>query len=61
VLLSTQSPALLDEFEPADVVVVERQGGASGFRRLDPKALEVWLEDYCLSELYDKNLLGGRP
>ena len=61
VLLSTQSPALLDEFEPADVVVVERQDGASHFKRLDPKALEAWLEDYCLSELYDKNLLGGRP
>lgn len=61
VLLSTQSPALLDEFEPSDVVVVERHGGASVFRRLDPNDLEVWLDDYCLSDLYDKNLLGGRP
>jgi len=61
VLLSTQSPALLDEFEPEDVVVVERRDGASAFRRLDPKALEAWLDDYSLSELYDKNMLGGRP
>lgn len=61
VLLSTQSPALLDEFEPADVVVVELRKGESVFRRLDPKELDTWLDEYCLSELYDKNLLGGRP
>jgi predicted ATPase len=61
VLLATQSPALLDEFAPEDVVVTERVDGATELRRLDPKALESWLEDYSLSELYDKNVLGGRP
>lgn len=61
VLLATQSPALLDEFEAEEVVITERKDGATSFRRLDPAALAQWLEEYSLSELYDKNVLGGRP
>lgn len=61
ILVATQSPALLDEFAPDEVVVAERRGGETMFTRLDPKALEAWLEDYSLSQLYDKNVLGGRP
>lgn len=61
ILVATQSPALLDEFAPDEIVVAERADGESAFKRLDPKELEVWLEDYSLSQLYDKNVLGGRP
>jgi predicted ATPase len=61
VLVSTQSPALLDEFAPEDVVVAERKDGATELKRLDVQALESWLDDYSLSELYDKNVFGGRP
>jgi predicted ATPase len=61
VIVSTQSPALLDDFAPEDVVVAERKDGATELRRLDPKALESWLDDYSLSELYNKNVFGGRP
>jgi predicted ATPase len=61
ILLATQSPVLLDHFAPEEVVVVERRDGASVFNRLDPTALSMWLEEYSLSDLYDKNVLGGRP
>ena len=61
VLLATQSPALLDHFDAAEVLVAERTSGESIFRRLDEGHLASWLEDYSLSQLYDKNLLGGRP
>jgi predicted ATPase len=61
ILLATQSPALLDLFEPQEVVVVERSSGESVFRRLDPAALQTWLERYALSDLWYKNLLGGKP
>jgi predicted ATPase len=61
VVLATHSPALLDHFDPADVVVTERRDDGSVFRRLDPTELETWLDEYTLSELYDKNVLGGRP
>jgi predicted ATPase len=61
VMVATQSPGVLDHFEPKHVVVAERHGGATRLRRLDEKQLASWLEDYTLSELYDKNVLGGRP
>ena len=61
VLFATQSTAFLDHFEPSEVVVVEREGGASTLTRPDPQRLDAWLEDYSLSELFDKGVIGGRP
>ena len=60
VLLATQSPTLLDCFDVADVVVAERNGGATQLTRLDEAKLAVWLADYSLSDVWDKNLIGGR-
>lgn len=61
VIVATQSPVLLDHFEPEQVIVAERKGSESTFRRLDRFKLEAWLEEYTLSDLWDKNVLGGRP
>lgn len=61
VIVSTQSPLLLNEFEPEEVVVVERAGGQSVFRRLDSANLSEWLAEYTLGELWQKNVLGARP
>ncbi|HEX6042432.1 MAG TPA: AAA family ATPase [Longimicrobium sp.] len=61
VIVATQSPVLLDHFEPEQVIVAEREGAESVFRRLDRFTLEAWLEEYTLSDLWDKNVLGGRP
>lgn len=59
VIVATQSTALVDCFEPEDIVVVEHEGRSSTFRQLDAEALEEWLKDYSLSELWEKNVLGG--
>ncbi|MBD2187889.1 AAA family ATPase [Pseudanabaena mucicola] len=61
VIVSTQSVALLNEFDPSDVIVCDRIEGATHLRRLDEDALAEWLEEYSLGELWQKNLLGGRP
>ena len=61
VILATQSTALVDCFDPEDIVVVEREGRKSVFRHLDSEKLKEWLEDYSLSELWEKNVLGGQP
>jgi len=61
VIVSTQSAGLIDHFEPEDIVVVERQNGESIFKRLNKADLNVWLEDYSLGELWQKNVFGGRP
>ena len=61
VILATQSPFLVDQFEPEDVIVVDRVEGRSEFRRLSAENLKDWLEDYSLGDLWLKNELGGRP
>ncbi|MBF0176731.1 MAG: AAA family ATPase [Magnetococcales bacterium] len=63
VLVATQSTRLVDEFAPDELVIVERDetGRSSLFKKLDAEQLEEWLERYCLSELWEKNVLGGQP
>ena len=61
VIVATQSTALVDCFEPGDIVVVERDGRSSTFAHLEAESLSEWLEDYSLSELWEKNVIGGRP
>jgi predicted ATPase len=61
VIVSTQSVPLLNEFEIDDLIVVEREDGASSFKRLEEGEFKSWLEDYSIGELWEKNILGGRP
>jgi predicted ATPase len=61
VIVATQSPNLLDHFDPEEVVVVEQPDQATTFRRLNAVELADWLQEYSLSELWEKNVLGGRP
>lgn len=61
VILSTQSPLLLDHFQPEDVLVADRVEGGTQFTRLNSDKLTNWMEDYSLGQLWEKNELGGRP
>ena len=63
VLIATQSTRLVDEFEVDDIVVVDRnpKTKSSEFKRLDEDKLSEWLERYSLSELWEKNVFGGKP
>lgn len=60
-IVSTQSVELISGLEPQHIVVVDRQGGESTFKRLLPEELEDWLKDYALGELWKMNIFGGRP
>jgi len=61
VIVSTQSVPLLNEFSISDLIIVEREKGVSTFKRLNQKDFKNWLEDYSVGELWEKNVLGGRP
>jgi predicted ATPase len=61
VILATQSVTLINHFKPEEIVVVERSGSESTLRRLDSDQLKDWLSEYSVSELWEKNVLGGRP
>lgn len=60
-IVSTQSVELVNEFDAEDLIVVDKAGAASTLHRLDVDALQEWLAEYSLGELWKKNLLGGRP
>jgi len=61
VIVSTQSVPLVNQFAPEDVIVVDREEGRSVFRHLEAREIENWLEEYGLGDLWEKNVIGGRP
>ncbi|MBT9154879.1 MAG: hypothetical protein DDT39_01565 [Firmicutes bacterium] len=61
VLLATQSAHLVDQFAAKDVVVAERKDNQTVFDRLNEEHLAIWLQEYSLGELWEKNVFGGRP
>lgn len=60
-LISTQSVTLVNQFEPEVLLVVDRAEGDTRISRPDEDELTDWLDDYTLGELWEKNILGGRP
>lgn len=60
-LVGTQSVTLVNQLDPEDVVVVDRKSGASTFRRITAEEIAAWTDEYALGDLWEKNLLGGRP
>lgn len=61
IILATQSVTLLNNFQPKDVIVAENDGLATSFHRPNEEKLKQWLDEFSLGELWEKNILGGRP
>jgi predicted ATPase len=60
-IVATQSVTLINQLQPEHVWVVDREEGQSVFRHLKSVDMSAWFEDYGLGELWEKNILGGRP
>ncbi|MEI8241865.1 MAG: AAA family ATPase [bacterium] len=61
VILSTQSATFIDNFSPDDVIVSELTDGKTTFVRHSTTELHKWLARYTLSQIWSKNIIGGRP
>ena len=61
VIVSTQSVPLVNEFSVNDLIIVEHEQGKTTFKRCNEADFSTWLEEYSVGELWEKNLLGGRP
>ena len=59
VVVSTQFADLVSEFEPEDVVVVNRRNGESVFERLESDVLQDWLKEYLVGQLWKPEIVGG--
>ena len=63
VIIATQSKDLVDHFYIDNISVVEmdEKTQCTTVNQLNEKDYELWLKQYTLSELWDKNIIGGRP
>lgn len=63
IVIATQSEFLVNLFSPNEVAVVEQSGpnGYTVVKHLNQNALRDWIADYSLAELWEKNVLGGKP
>ena len=65
VIVATQSPLLVDEFDLSEILVLELWNEQTQIRRFDQadekSCYRSWLNHYSLGELWQKNVLGGRP
>lgn len=63
IIIASQSKDLVDCFDIGNVSVVEmdEEGLCTTVKTLDEGDYKLWLERYAISELWDKNIIGGRP
>ena len=61
VILATQSPLLVNSFTLAQLYVLDWHNEQTKVRKLDSEEYEHWLEEYTTGDLWEMNLLGGRP
>lgn len=62
IIISTQSSNLVNCFAPEDIIAVDRADGQTVFRRLNADEMRVWMDsyDYSISDLWEKNIIGGQ-
>ena len=61
VFVATQSVSLVNNFELDDLVVIERSGRNSVYHRPDIERLNVYLDEFSTGQIWEKNIIGGRP
>jgi hypothetical protein len=52
---------MLNQFEVEDVVVADRSGGETFLYRIDREEISEWAEHCTLSQIWENNIIGGRP
>jgi predicted ATPase len=61
VFIATQSISLVNNFELDDLVVIDRKGRNSEYHKPDSENLQAYLEEFTTGQIWEKNIIGGRP
>ncbi len=61
VIIATQSVNLVNCFDSEDIIVVDREDNQTVFNRFDSDKLSIWLDEYRLGDIWEKNIIGGQP
>ena len=46
---------------PEAIIIADNDGLRTHFRRLTEQDLSSWMNDYSVGDLWEKNIIGGRP
>ncbi|MEG3882125.1 AAA family ATPase [Microcoleus sp. herbarium7] len=60
-IVATHSDRLIKFLKPHEVLVCDLEEGEAKMRWGDTLNLDKWLEDYSLDQLWEMNVMGGRP
>lgn len=63
IILATQSTSLIDGFDLNDITVIEQDEDkhCTVAHHLNSETFSEWLKSYSISDLWNKNVFGGRP
>lgn len=63
IIIATQSKDLVDHFDIDNISVIEmdKNTQSTNVTQLSDEEYHLWLQKYTVSELWDKNIIGGRP
>ncbi len=61
IIVATQSSLLVDSFSLNEIIVFKLQNGQTRVSQPNVAEIEHWLEEYSTGQLWEKNVLGGRP
>lgn len=61
ILIATQSVSMVNNFTPDDLVVIERKGRDSQYKRYSSKELSAYLDEFSTGDLWEHNIIGGKP
>lgn len=61
IIVSTQSITLVNQFQPEDIIIVDRKEGETIFDRPTKEKISTWLDEYGVGDLWEQNVIGGMP
>lgn len=61
IIAATQSPGLISNFSPEDIIVVDKseEEKQTVFNRLNLESLNIWLQDFTLGDLWERNIINA--
>jgi predicted ATPase len=61
IIVATQSPGLISNFSPENVIVIDRNEDENQtvFNRLNSESLDIWLQDFSLGDLWERNIINA--
>lgn len=61
IFIATQSISLVNSFNVDDLVVIDRTGRNSVYHRPDSDQLKTYMDEFSTGQIWEKNIIGGRP